>query len=77
MTVTVTLNDGATDKYMRFGDAFIKRDDGTLVVVRDGSSEPHRYAPGTWTDVRGDEKQSKRSRFRLWPKRRSGGLPPS
>ena len=34
MTVTVTLQDGATDKYMRFGDAYIKQNDGTLDVVR-------------------------------------------
>ena len=34
MTVTVTLQDGATDKYMRFGDAYVKHNDGTLDVVR-------------------------------------------
>jgi hypothetical protein len=37
MTVTVTLQDGDTDKYMRFGDTYIKHDDGTLDVVRDGA----------------------------------------
>ena len=29
MTVTVTLHDGDTDKYMRFGDTYIKHNDGT------------------------------------------------
>jgi hypothetical protein len=27
MTVTVTLQDGATDKYMRFGDEYVKHND--------------------------------------------------
>ena len=40
MTVTVTLQDGDTDKYMRFGDTYIKHNDGTLDVVRDGAKEP-------------------------------------
>ena len=51
MTVTVTLQDGDTDKYMRFGDAYIKHNDGTLDVLRDGAKEPHSYAPGVWTNV--------------------------
>ena len=29
MTVSVTRNDGGTDMYMRFGDAYIKHNDGT------------------------------------------------
>jgi hypothetical protein len=29
MTVTVTLPDGGSDKYMRFGDAYVKNHDGT------------------------------------------------
>ena len=37
MTVTVTLPDGVTDKYMRFGDAYVKHDDGRLDVVRGGA----------------------------------------
>ena len=66
MTVTVTLQDGDTDKYMRFGDTYIKHNDGTLDVVRDGAKEPHSYALGVWTDVQGDEKSLKRSGFRGW-----------
>jgi hypothetical protein len=54
MTVTVTLQDGDTDKYMRFGDTYIKHNDGTLDVVRDGAKEPHSYAPGVWTNVQGN-----------------------
>jgi hypothetical protein len=37
MTVTVTLPDGRTDKYMRFGDAYVKHHDGGLDVVRTGA----------------------------------------
>jgi hypothetical protein len=66
MTVTVTLQDGDTDKYMRFGDTYIKNDDGTLDVVRDGAKEPHSYASGVWTNVQGDEKSLKRTGFRGW-----------
>jgi hypothetical protein len=69
MTVTVTLQDGDTDKYMRFGDTYIKHNDGTLDVVRDGAKEPHSYAPGVWTNVKGDEKSLKQSGFRSWFKR--------
>jgi hypothetical protein len=63
MTVTVTLRSGGTDKYMRFGDAYVKRGNGTLDVIRTGVDRPHSYAPGDWTDVQGDEKRAKRSRF--------------
>lgn len=63
MTVTVTLRDGGTDKYMRFGDAYVKHGNGTLDVMRSGAEQPHSYAPGEWTDVQGDEKRRKRSRF--------------
>jgi hypothetical protein len=66
VTVTVTRQDGDTDKYMRFGDTYVKHDDGTLDVIRDGSGEPHSCGPGAWTDVEGDEKQLKRNRFRGW-----------
>jgi hypothetical protein len=45
MTVTVTLQDGDTEKFMRFGDAYIKHEDGTLDVVRDGAKQPHPPAP--------------------------------
>jgi hypothetical protein len=57
MTVTVTLQDGATDKYMRFGDEYVKHNDGTLDVIRDGAKRPYHYAPGAWTDVKGNEKR--------------------
>jgi hypothetical protein len=63
VTVTVTLPDGATDKYMRFGDAYIKHSDGRLDVVRGGAREPYSYASGAWTDVEGNEKSWKKSRF--------------
>lgn len=63
MTVTVTLPDGATDKYMRFGDAYVQHDDGALDVFRGGDSEPHRYASGDWSDVEGDQKRWKKGRF--------------
>ena len=63
MTVTVTLYDGSTDEYMRFGDAYRKHDDGTLDVIRGGSNHPHRYAVGEWTGVEGDQKRWKKGRF--------------
>jgi hypothetical protein len=63
MTVTVTLRDGATEKYMRTGDAYVKHNDGTLDVIRSGARQPHSYEAGMWTDVEGNEKRSKRSRF--------------
>jgi hypothetical protein len=50
---------------MRFGDTYVKHDDGMLDVIRDGS-EPHSDGPSAWTDVKGDEKQLKRNRFRGW-----------
>ncbi|MDT5351479.1 MAG: hypothetical protein QOJ56_11 [Mycobacterium sp.] len=75
MTVTVTLQDGDTEKFMRFGDAYIKHDDGTLDVVRDGAKQPHSYAPGVWTNVQGDEKQLKRRLFQGWFKRDAADSP--
>lgn len=63
MTVTVTLRDGATDSYLRFGDAYVTHYDGTLDVIRTGTKRPYSYAPGVWTDVKGDEKRWKRGRF--------------
>ena len=63
MTVTVTLQDGATAKYLRFGDVYVKHSDGTLDVVRTGVKHPYSYAPGEWTEVQGDEKRWKRSHF--------------
>ena len=63
MTVTVTLPDGGTDEYMRFGDAYLKNGDGSLDVVRTGARESYFYADGAWTGVDGDEKKSKKRRF--------------
>ncbi|TFV61481.1 hypothetical protein E4P42_00860 [Mycobacterium sp. PS03-16] len=62
MTVTVTLPSGDTDRYMRFGDAYVKRHDGTLDVMRTGA-EPFTYAAGEWTDVNGDQRRARR---RFW-----------
>lgn len=59
MTVTVTLHGGETEKYMRFGDAYIKRSNGSLDVVRVGSTRSFSYPPGAWIDVEGDEKGRK------------------
>ena len=63
MTVIVTLPDGATDKYMRFGDAYVENRNGTLQVIRTGVKQPRRYAAGAWTAVEGDEHHRK---FGLW-----------
>ena len=63
MAVTVTLRDGATDKYMRFGDAYVKHNDGTLDVIRGGARQPYSYAAGQWTEVEGDQKSWKKGRF--------------
>jgi hypothetical protein len=63
MTVTVTLRDGAIERYMRFGDAYRKHRDGTLDVIRTGVKRPQRYAAGEWSDVKGHEKSRKRLRF--------------
>jgi hypothetical protein len=63
VTVTVTLPDGATDKFMRFGDVYVKHHDGSLDVIRGGAKEPYSYASGQWTDVKGDEKRWKKGRF--------------
>jgi hypothetical protein len=68
MTVTVTLRDGETDSYMRYGDEYVKQNDGTLDVVRVGGDRPYSYAPGLWTDVQGDEKRVTMSRFGRWLK---------
>lgn len=63
MTVKVTLPDGGSDKYMRFGDVYVKHSDGTLDVFRGGAKQPHNYACGEWTDVEGDRKRLKRRGF--------------
>jgi hypothetical protein len=64
MTVTVTLPDGERVGYMRSGDAYVKHSDGTLDVVRIGEKGQHRYPPGRWVAVEGDEKRWKKRR--LW-----------
>ncbi len=64
MTVTVTRTDGVADRYMRFGDAYIKHADGTLDVVRNGAKRSYHYESGAWTDVVGDEKSWKKGYFR-------------
>ena len=51
MPVTVTLPDGVADKYMRFGDVYVKHNDGTLDVIRGGARQPYSYAAGQWTDA--------------------------
>jgi hypothetical protein len=60
MTVTVTLPDDGTDKYMRFGDVYVEHNDGALDVYRGGAKQTHSYASGEWTDVEGDQKRFKR-----------------
>jgi hypothetical protein len=62
MTVAVTLTGGGTDKYMRFGDAYVKRQDGTLDVIRTGA-KPVSYSSGSWIDVVGNQKRFKRRGF--------------
>jgi len=64
MTVIVMLPDGESDEYSRFGDSFVKHNDGSLDVVRKGEKKPHRYEAGQWTDVAGTEKLWKKPRFR-------------
>jgi hypothetical protein len=64
MTVTVTLPDGRADRYMRFGDAYVQHDNGTLDVVRNGARESYHYASGAWTIVEGDQKRWKTGFFR-------------
>ncbi len=64
MTVTVTLADGGTDKYLRFGDSYIEHTDGTLDVMRGGAKGAHHYEPGEWTHVVGDRRRSIKRGFR-------------
>jgi hypothetical protein len=63
MKVTVTRRDGGTDKYMRFGDAYVMYNNGTLDVIRGGAKRPYSYASGEWNDVEGDQKRWKKGRF--------------
>ena len=63
MTVTVTLRDGTSEIYKRFGDAYVKHGDGTLDIIRGGVKGSFSYAAGEWTDVQGDQKRWKSARF--------------
>jgi hypothetical protein len=63
MTVKVTLRGGGSDKYMRFGDVYVKHNDGTLDVLRVGAKQAYSYASGEWTEVDGDRKSIKRHGF--------------
>ncbi len=63
MTVTVTLPDGSAANYMRFGDCYIKHNDGTLDIVRTGNKQHHSYASGEWADVDGDQKKFRKRPF--------------
>jgi hypothetical protein len=63
MTVTVMCPDGSTDKYMRFGDTYVKHNDGRLDIIRGGAKQAYSYASGEWTDVEGDEKPWKTGGF--------------
>jgi hypothetical protein len=46
---------------MRFGDAYVRHNDGTLDVIRGGAKRP--YTSGEWTDVEGDQKKFNRRGF--------------
>ena len=72
MTVSVTLRDGTSEIYVLFGDACVKHSDGTLDIIRGGAKGSYTYARGEWTDVQGDEKRWRRTRF--WGLRQTGAL---
>ena len=55
MTVTVTLRDGATDNYMRFGDAYVQAQQRDARRIRCAPNIPHSYPAGAWIDVQGNE----------------------
>lgn len=63
MTVIVTLIDGRTEDYLRFGDTYVKHHDGSLDVMRGGARQPFNYAAGEWAEVEGDEKRWKKRGF--------------
>ena len=46
MTVTATLREGASDKYMRFGDVYVEHNDAALDVFRGGAKQAHSCASG-------------------------------
>jgi hypothetical protein len=49
---------------MRFGDAYVKHDNGALDVVRNGAREAYHCASGAWTDVEGNQKSWKKGFLR-------------
>lgn len=57
MTVTVTLPDGGTDEYMRFGDVYVEHG---------GAKESVAYRTGEWAQVTGDQPKGIKRRF--WSK---------
>ncbi|WP_135454686.1 hypothetical protein [Mycobacterium sp. DL99] len=57
MTVQVTRNDGVTDEFARFGDRYVKHNDGSLEVIRAETMPAATYPVGGWTEVAGDEKR--------------------
>ena len=59
----MTLPSGGADRYMRFGDAYVKHDNGALDVVRTGAKESFHYESEGWSDVAGDEKSWKKGFF--------------
>jgi hypothetical protein len=63
MTVVITLTGGGTVRYSRYGDAYVKCNDGTLDVFRGGAKRSQNYAAGQWAGVTGDEKDSKKGLF--------------
>jgi hypothetical protein len=63
MTVTVTLADGGTDKYMRFGDSYIEHKDGTLDVTRGGAKHAYRYESGGVDPRRRRSQEIEEARF--------------
>jgi hypothetical protein len=61
MTATVTLADGGTDKYMRFGHSYIEHKDGTLDVMRGGANTrtaTSRSSGPTSTAITGDRRSA-------------------
>ena len=66
MTVRVTRDGGAIDEFARFADRYIKHPNGSLEIVRSGSEQTKNYDAGCWTDVDGDEKQTRSAHFRHW-----------
>lgn len=59
MTVSVTCSDGTVDEYRRYGDMYLKHQDGSLDVIRTGAKKPFNYKSGQWTDVEGDQRKHK------------------